>query len=318
MYMAWHMKRWICCQIFIIFGFFIFVNTAYAGCCLLPSSNNPEAFSCSITASGSSGVCTQNNGQYFEDYICNAQKNKCVCPNKLCLQVPFPGSDAVEKSDSRVIFPQYILSLYRFAIWIAITLAIFMMMAGGFQWLTAGGSPDRVGKAKGFISNAIIGLVIALFSFMVLQTINPRLVELTLPEINGPELGQFKGNSCCYNSQTHESALDAILEAGKTCKELEPLYGPGWTECSQGSACTCEVDYRPQGGTQHSFHCDNGLTGDECNSLNSEQRVYLGIGFGGVPRKCTYYPNTVCEELRLRGKIESYSPLGVLKFEGAK
>jgi|SRR3989338_3059815 len=308
MHLAWHGKKWILCQIFIMCGFFIFVNTSSAGCCILPSSNNPEEFSCSITASGSSELCTQNKGQYFEDYICNAQKNKCICPNKLCLQVPFPGSDAVEAADPRVIFPQYILSLYRFAIWIAITLAIFMMMVAGFQWLTAGGSPDRVGKAKGYISNAIIGLVIALFSFIILQTINPRLVDLTLPEIEGPEIGQLAGNSCCYNSQTHEAVIDAILEAGKTCKDLEPLYGPGWAECSQGSACTCEIDYRPQGGAQHSFHCDNGLTQDACNGLNGSN----------IPRKCAYYEGTVCEELRLRGKIEAYTPLGVLKFKGAK
>jgi len=287
-----------------LFVFFLFLpNISYAqntGCCYYDDLDYCENVGKEQEAQYGQDAKTLCKGTYFPDKVCNnktsCQDPKCP-PNKLCLQVPFPGSDIVEKADAKTIFPEYIRVMYRFAIWIAITLGIFMMMVGGFQWLTAGGSPDRVGKAKGYISNAIIGIIIALFSFIILQTINPRLVELTLPGINGPELGELKGNSCCYNSQSREAVIDALLEEGKTCKDLEPLYGPGWIECSQGSACACELDYRPRPGEKPPFRCANGLSQEKCNSFNPPIK------------NCVYYAGTVCEELRLRGKIEAYTPL---------
>jgi hypothetical protein len=73
---------------------------------------------------------------------------------------------------------QYIKAIYQYGVALAVVLAMVMIMAGGFLWLTSAGSPDRVGKAKEFITAALTGLVLALFSFVLLNTINPDLVNL--------------------------------------------------------------------------------------------------------------------------------------------
>ena len=74
---------------------------------------------------------------------------------------------------------QYIGVVYQYGVGLAAVLATVMIMAGGFLWLTSGGSPDRVGKAKEFIAGSLTGLLLALFSFMILYTVNPELVKLT-------------------------------------------------------------------------------------------------------------------------------------------
>src|SRR3989344_6486869 len=71
---------------------------------------------------------------------------------------------------------QYIGAIYQYGISAAVILAIVSVMIGGFLWLVSAGSPDKVGRAKECITAAIFGLVIALFSFLILQTVNPRLV----------------------------------------------------------------------------------------------------------------------------------------------
>ncbi len=73
---------------------------------------------------------------------------------------------------------QYINLLYRYGIGIAAILATVMVMVGGFFWLMSGGSPDRISLGKEFITAAISGLVIALFSYTILNFINPNLVNL--------------------------------------------------------------------------------------------------------------------------------------------
>ncbi|MFA6410969.1 MAG: pilin, partial [Candidatus Buchananbacteria bacterium] len=68
---------------------------------------------------------------------------------------------------------QYISSLYTYAVGAAAILAMVMIMIGGFIWLLSAGSPDKVGKAKEFITSALTGLLLALFSFLILNTVNP-------------------------------------------------------------------------------------------------------------------------------------------------
>lgn len=50
-------------------------------------------------------------------------------------------------------------------------LATLMVAYGGFVWFTSGGSESRLTQAKGIISSAIWGLVIALASFLIVNTV---------------------------------------------------------------------------------------------------------------------------------------------------
>ena len=73
---------------------------------------------------------------------------------------------------------QYIGAVYRYGVGLAAVLAVIMIMAGGFLWLISAGSPERVSKARDFITSALSGLLLALFSFIILYTVNPRLTGL--------------------------------------------------------------------------------------------------------------------------------------------
>jgi hypothetical protein len=74
---------------------------------------------------------------------------------------------------------EYIAILYKYGVAVAAVLAVLMIMVGGLVWLMSGGSPDKVGKGKEFITSALTGLMLALFSFMILYTVNPKLVNLS-------------------------------------------------------------------------------------------------------------------------------------------
>lgn len=72
----------------------------------------------------------------------------------------------------------YIAGIYKYGISLAAVLAVVMVMVGGFIWLSSGGSADRIKTAKNYIGSAFAGLLLALFAFVILNTINPRLVNL--------------------------------------------------------------------------------------------------------------------------------------------
>ncbi|MDP3900423.1 MAG: pilin [bacterium] len=58
-------------------------------------------------------------------------------------------------------------------------MAVVIILAGGFKWMTASGNQDRVEEAKKLISAGIIGLVIVMASFGIAVYVVKSLVVAT-------------------------------------------------------------------------------------------------------------------------------------------
>ncbi|MEK7201709.1 MAG: pilin, partial [Patescibacteria group bacterium] len=71
--------------------------------------------------------------------------------------------------------------IYYFIVGIAGLAAFVMLVFGGIQWLTSGAIPSQAGEARDKIRNAILGLLLVLASFLIIQVINPELTILSVP-----------------------------------------------------------------------------------------------------------------------------------------
>ena len=74
---------------------------------------------------------------------------------------------------------QLIAWFYYFIVGIAGLSAFVMLVWGGVQWLTSVGSPSKITGAKDKITSALLGLLIILGSWLILQVINPELTILS-------------------------------------------------------------------------------------------------------------------------------------------
>ena len=93
----------------------------------------------------------------------------------------FPAG--VAKKVTGTTIGEYIAAFYQYFIGAIAILAVVMIMWGGFLWLTAAGNTSQIGVAKTRIGGALIGLVLALSSYLLLNTINPKLVKFEPLEI---------------------------------------------------------------------------------------------------------------------------------------
>jgi hypothetical protein len=97
------------------------------------------------------------------------------------IETPIPQS-ALEKGVSAAETntvkgaADYLGRVYTFAISIVGLVATVMFIIGGFQYLTSAGDASKIGAAKKRITDALIGLVLALGSYALLNTLNPQLV----------------------------------------------------------------------------------------------------------------------------------------------
>jgi len=67
----------------------------------------------------------------------------------------------------------YLAAAYKLGVGVAAVLAVIIIMVGGFIWIAAAGDSGKIGQAKSMISNAIIGLILALGSYVALQSSTP-------------------------------------------------------------------------------------------------------------------------------------------------
>lgn len=125
-------------------------------------------------------------------------------------------------------FATYFKNLYLLALWIVGISALFMLVVGGFLYLSSAGNTSLVGTAKKTIYGALIGLVIALISWLLLDTINSDLTNLKLSGLSGAVgtsgtsgggTGPGPGGSSIPGTYTDAEARAALSAAGIGVKE---------------------------------------------------------------------------------------------------
>jgi type IV secretory pathway VirB2 component (pilin) len=60
-----------------------------------------------------------------------------------------------------------VVNIIQWVLGILALVAVVMIIIGGFQWMTAAGSEERIEKAKKVISSAVIGLIIVLLAWAI-------------------------------------------------------------------------------------------------------------------------------------------------------
>ena len=127
-----------------------------------------------------------------------ANPNGCVTGNGnngYCLLVPLPGiGDATgyvnvsgTDANGQSGLGNYINGIIRLVIGLIGVLSVLMIVIGGVEYMTTVNMGEKEG-ARSRIMGAIYGLILALASYMLLYTINPDLVNLTI-NVPGVQLG---------------------------------------------------------------------------------------------------------------------------------
>lgn len=94
---------------------------------------------------------------------------------------------------------QLITALWYLGFAVLFTAVLGMFIWGGYMYVTAGVNAGKVNQAKEIFTNTIIGLIIGLSIFIIINIINPGLLQgncsVPSPGTNGQNLGSQSGQS---------------------------------------------------------------------------------------------------------------------------
>jgi hypothetical protein len=104
------------------------------------------------------------------------------------LEVTYPVFDGVSAPNStRTLLPDYVKYIFTFVVAISGLVVFGSMIYAGFRYATSAGNPTTITDAKDRIISAIIGMIVILSSYLLLNTVNPQLVVIN------PILGTNEG-----------------------------------------------------------------------------------------------------------------------------
>ena len=87
--------------------------------------------------------------------------------------------------------PQYIKYLFNFAIGLGGILAFAILIFGGIKWMTSAGDPTAINAAKTKMLGGIIGLILLLGAWFIIDAINPNLLSLKKMDKLEPNTGIY-------------------------------------------------------------------------------------------------------------------------------
>ena len=121
---------------------------------------------------------------------------------------PFAQSAGINIPGSTTTFESLISNSLTYAVY-ALGIAVFIaILYAGFLWMTSAANPGNIASAKRYITNAIIGAVLLLSSYIILYTINPDLVGGTF---NLPGIVQnTEGQSIRYIVNSESQSAEAF------------------------------------------------------------------------------------------------------------
>lgn len=225
--------------------------------------------------------CCSTTRCYYQDLSCGPNQGKCLAK--------YPSAKltvAIGSTTTVTDLSDYIGVVYRYSVSIAGLIAGIMIMIGGLQYLVARGDAGRVTKAKERISNAIIGLVLVLGAYLLLQTVNPDLVLLRLPKI--PVVKPVVINTCtatelCFPCGTKYGIIantqQEKTQTPKGCKDARlttNFLAPNITFTCTGKGCP-----GAQSGQAGFAGCSDALF--NCRAATDPQKTAeCGTGPGGT------------------------------------
>ena len=135
-------------------------------------------------------------------------------------------------------FNEYAGALYRFGVGAIGICAMLMIIIGGYMYVASAGNNASMEKAKGVITDAILGLLLALSSYLILYVINPDLVKIkklgTATSTTGTaETGTAGGGATETTGGQKSASCTGIKSQVSQCGDASPQLN-AFLECITG------------------------------------------------------------------------------------
>lgn len=222
--------------------------------------------------------------------------------------VRIPGLPA----SGTVNLSMYMIGLYNFLLSIVGIVAVMMLIIGGMRYITAAGNAAAISDAKDIIQNAVVGLIIALFSWVFIATINPDALYIKQP---GASFLTTTVHGVCYQSFDLGSGACVCLDPPvlpdpptPPQADAEACEAACQDNCNLPGSKACMAQGSPHEFTDLAFTDKNSIYYGKCKCIDGELATPNWVSLGGTipdpPTPTAITCNEVCSDWTLDSNNE--------------
>ncbi len=217
--------------------------------------------------------CTKAGGSWS-----TVQPAECEAGQRYCYPTPKPIELQIHLGEIETVLGigTYINAFYSYGLGAAAIIAVVMIMIGGVQWMI-GSSVGSVDAARKRITNAAVGLILLMAAYLILNTVNPYLVQFKTIELPMIKPSLFVNGSC--EDYVEEKYMVVPDTSGKTAcgNKGKVIASPSGTAVS----VSCVYD-----ACANSAACSK-LTGDyKCMTCQSYSSLAANSGISASASTC--------------------------------
>lgn len=187
----------------------------------------------------------------------------------------------------------YLVGIYNFLLSIVGIVAVAMLIIGGMKYITAAGNSGAVSSARESIKDALLGLLIAILSWVIVGTINPDVLYLRQP---GLAIEESSGSCATFNLTNKtctcrngtslgtayanlENCNDACLDQDLCAFDTTPTYciAPGSLNSANEVGFSGETDQCTCGDRSTATLPEGSTCEERCKSLGKCGHKFLVI-----------------------------------------
>lgn len=303
------------------------------------------AVTCNEKYLNSTGKCASDCASLGANFVIDSTTGLCTSPDVCCHEVANTTGTASSLELQVPLFdyakaanlPEYIVTIYKYAVIVIIPLAVMMIIIGGVLWISAAGNPGSIKKAQKYIFDALIGLAIAFLSYTLFSLVG--ITNIKMAEVQSIERIEG-GDLIIINGQTYtQEAGNALLPAGRkgSADSFQTMpcptkanptfqvyftnyYTPAYGDkaayasfgCNLGMQCSC-----PKGNTGSKTCVAGSYSWAPCKDFSSSLqpgRDYCNHTASGKPPVANY---TIAADIPRSGRSNACFKLGCkLSIEG--
>ena len=118
-------------------------------------------------------------------------------------------------------------NFYQFALAIAGVLAFGAIVYGGVRYTFAAGNPSGQSEGKEWIKGALLGLLLLASAYLILNTINPKIIDLTLPTLKKIEKVEAPAGGGGITGQANEGVVRCTGTTSGQCPQGQTCVNRG-------------------------------------------------------------------------------------------
>ncbi len=145
---------------------------------------------------------------------------------KLLEPLPFVGKTGSEEPEAVATSVSYVQGIMRLIIALAGALTVMKLVFAGFKYMTTEAFTGKTG-AKDDISNALIGFLLVISSYILLNTINPKFLNFDLT-IEGVNIADCNDCELTAPATEEEQRAGDIEDSSASAGVRGPSYGKPW------------------------------------------------------------------------------------------